>query len=698
MIIKEIELNNFRIYKGFNKIDFSKATDKNIFIVSGKNGFGKTTFLMSLVWCLYGRQMEDVDDLYFKEIYDQGGYSKYIHNALNHLAEKEGENGFHVALTFTDVKIPELPCQEIKVKRSYNKLTSGSDSIEILIDGSPNELTNEVGSEIFIRDFLLPKEIAKFFFFDAEKIVALAEENTLEQRRKLSKAYSEVLGIKKYEDLKTEIEEVQYKLRKDSASFTDRQELIQIEADIKKNANLIEQHTKEIKKTNEDLVFRKQEYNQVQEKLIRAGSTITIEELNGLRTRETELNSRSEELSDQLKSSFELVPFAFSGRTLLNIYTQLEQEAIIKTSKFALENIHQKTEAVINDLGNVEPTDNLLIHFTVKEFYANALRSILKKHFFSDDISVPDGEFQPLHDFSDVEKNEFNAIINNLKSAFKETFKRISGENQNVKNELNSIKKRIREAEANQEDTLISLLRTEKDSLEIQIENLQKRKYILEADISELEKVVNVKEREKLELTRRLHVSEQNRGKDEQASKLINSLKDFIITFKEEKKKSLESEILKGLNMLMHKQGFIKRVEVEIISDVIDIKLFNERNEEIRKGSLSKGEQQMYATALLRGLVEESDIDFPVFIDSPMQKFDEQHAENIVKYFYPSVSDQVVIFPLINKEMTEKEYNLLKPNVARTYLIDNVNQDKSKFIELDPENFIEEYNQKYNAN
>ena len=45
MYIREIELNNFRIYKGKNKIDLSPETDKNIAIISGKNGFGKTTFL-----------------------------------------------------------------------------------------------------------------------------------------------------------------------------------------------------------------------------------------------------------------------------------------------------------------------------------------------------------------------------------------------------------------------------------------------------------------------------------------------------------------------------------------------------------------------------------------------------------------------------------------------------------------------------
>jgi DNA sulfur modification protein DndD len=104
----------------------------------------------------------------------------------------------------------------------------------------------------------------------------------------------------------------------------------------------------------------------------------------------------------------------------------------------------------------------------------------------------------------------------------------------------------------------------------------------------------------------------------------------------------------------------------------------------------------MYATALLRGLVEESDIQFPVFIDSPMQKFDEQHAENIVKYFYPNISEQVVIFPLINKELNEKEYNILSKHIAQTYLIHNVHEDKSEFMALEPDNFLRTYNRMYN--
>lgn len=75
------------------------------------------------------------------------------------------------------------------------------------------DITKE--EEIFIRDYILPIEIAKFFFFDAEKIVSFAQINTPEQRQDLSRAYSQVLGIQKYDDLKNELERIQDDYRRD---------------------------------------------------------------------------------------------------------------------------------------------------------------------------------------------------------------------------------------------------------------------------------------------------------------------------------------------------------------------------------------------------------------------------------------------------------------------------------------------------
>ena len=697
MIIKEIELNNFRIYKGLNKINLEPSQEKNIFIVSGRNGFGKTTFLMSMVWCLYGRQMQDVDDIYKKEIDDQGGYAKYISNSLNRLAKTEENHNFHVAITFSNINIPEVPCKEITIKRSYNTLTSSNEDVEVLIDGYPSELAKEVGQEIFIREFIMPIEIAKFFFFDAEKIVSLAEVNTVEQKRKLSKAYSEVLGIKKYEDLRKELEDLQLKLRQETASAEEKAELRLLESEVQLCDDKIKENNEKIAGLKERRSETNKESRDIQEKLIKSGSSITVEELQEFLQKEEELTNTINNLQSELKESYDIIPFAIAGETMYDVIQQLEHESNYKSVQFKNENAKGVTNKILTDLMSAAKPAELVIDYNVQKYYAETVESLIKKHFFADATELPE-DFKTIHEFSDSEKNEINALVSNIRFSFRESFKRITSEYNLAKNEINAIRRKIRDAESNQEDPIIAELRKRKDDLDKEILHIDDTIESLNREIGEFmnEKVQKGKTIDKL--SSKLKVSQENKKKDDIIQRNIQNLKEFIAKFKDAKKESLEKQILSGLETLLHKKGFVKEVEVEIIGDTIDIILKNARGEAIRKESLSKGEQQMYATALLRGLVEESDIEFPVFIDSPMQKFDEMHAENIVKYFYPNISDQVVIFPLINKELTEKEYNIPSKHISKTYLIDNIHEDKSEFVFCEPDNFINVYNQKYNAN
>ena len=695
MTIKEIELYNFRIYKGSNPIDLTTKEDKNIFVISGRNGFGKTTFLMSLVWCLYGRHMQDVDDIYKKEIEDQGGYSKYIANSLNRLAKTEEDYNFHVSITFTDVNIPEVPCKEIKVKRSYNAKTSTSEEVEVLIDGYPSELAREVGQEIFIREFIMPIEIAKFFFFDAEKIVSLADVNTPEQKRKLSKAYSEVLGIKKYEDLKGELEGLQLKIRQESASASEKGQLKQLELEVETCIERVNENEIRIEEFKEKRSEKSKESRDIQEKLIKAGSSITIEELQQLRLNEEELTKKQNDLQSELKDSYDIIPFAIAGEKFLEINNQLFNESNYKTAQFKEENATDITNKILTDLLNTPKPNHLAIDFQVHDFFAITFKTLIRKHFFGDAPTLP-SDFKIIHEFSDSERNELVALLNNIRLSFRESFKRIISDYNQAKNGLNAIRKKIRDAETKQEDAMIAEHRKNKDFLDREVISIDDTIESLNREIGEFNNEKVQKDKRINELSRKLNVSLKNKEKDEIISRNITNLKDFISKFKAKKKESLEEQILSGLETLLHKKGFVKKVEVEIIGDTIDIILKNARKEEIKKESLSKGEQQMYATALLRGLVEESDIQFPVFIDSPMQKFDEQHAENIVKYFYPNISDQVVIFPLINKELTAREYNILSKNIAQTYLINNIHEDKSEFLPIAPDEFLNTYNKMYN--
>lgn len=696
MKIKEIELNNFRIYKGSNIIDLSPDQGKNIVLVSGRNGFGKTTFLMSLVWCLYGRQMQDVDDLYKKEISDQGSYPKYISGSLNRKAKAEGENSFFVSITFSDVNIKEVPCKEIKIKRSFNVVTSTSEEVEVLIDGRVSELAKEVGHEIFIRDFIMPIEIAKFFFFDAEKIVSLAEVNTPDQKRALSKAYSEVLGIKKYEDLKAEFEGLQRKVRQESAGATDKAEFKKMEIELESIDEQISEYQSKIDEARERRNEKNKDARDIQEKLIKAGSSITVEELMEFREQEAYLISKQEALQSELKDQYEFIPFAIAAGKLLEVQDQLENEANFKAAQFKEENITGTTKKVLNELLTIEKPKKLIIDHEVHSWYAATFEKLIRKHFFENTPELPE-DFGMIHNFSDTERVELNTLMNTVKLSFREKLKRINSDYTYTKNEVNAIKRKIRDAESNQEDPIIEDYRNQKEALQKEVLKIEDNIEAFNREIGNLggRKTQLIKKID--ELSKKLEVSDQNKEKDKTLTRQISILKNFISDFKIQKKESLEKQIFEGLTTLLHKKGFIQKVEVNIIADDIDIVLRNARGEEIRKESLSKGEQQMYATSILRALVEESDFEFPVFIDSPMQKFDEQHAENIVKYFYPNVSDQVVLFPLINKEMTEAEFNHLFGKIAKTYLINNINEDSSEFLRTEPSAFLATYNKLYNG-
>lgn len=706
MFIKEVRLENFRIYKGVQEISILPSDEKNIIIISGKNGFGKTTFLMSLVWCLYGKQMEKVDDLYEKEIRDKGNYTKYIAESLNRNAAEEGKTKFSVSLTFTDIVIPEITtCKEVKITRTYDVISSASDKIEVLIDGRHNEIIddltkdNQKGEEIFIREYILPIEIAKFFLFDAEKIVSLAEVNSNIQRKQLSKAYSEVLGIQKYEDLKANLEEKQDDYRKRTAKKEEKEELNTLRSDIENAEIEIDDIEQKIDDLKHERNLLEKEVGDLQRKLIREGEKMTVEELVILKTEQSGLDEKKIEIQEKLKELFDLIPFGLAGETVMNTSEQILKEKQINESNFRTEDLEEKTTQILNEIDQVKVKTGFVVAVPVRNFYEEQIKRSIKKYFYSD-IPEISADFKPLHDFSNVEINEFNQLVNTLKHSFKDSFSRLNNEYSYVKNQLDSISRKIRDAEKSTEDEYISELRRLKKKHEDRISDIEKEIGEYNREIGEKGNEIKTNKQKQEILRKKIDQSTEYSEKAKKTKELINQLQKFISQFKIQKKQSLEEKMLSGLNTLLHKKDFIKRVEVDINSagDDIDIILYDNRDRKIDKGSLSMGERQMYASALLHSLVDESDFSFPVFIDSPMQKFDEEHAENIIKYFYPSVSKQVIIFPLINKELTEKEFNQLLPKINKTFIINNLTTTTSVFKESNPDSFLESYNQLYHAN
>lgn len=697
MIIKEIEFYNFRIYKGYNKISLTPENEKNIVVIGGNNGFGKTTFLMALVWCLYGKQMEKVDELYKREIAEKGGYGRYIGNSMNFQAEKEGETKFSVSITFSDVYIPDTACTEITIMRSYDSATGVAEELEILIDGRKNDLFT--GSkedklkeeEIFIRDYLLPIEIAKFFFFDAEKIVSFAQINTPEQRHDLSRAYSQVLGIQKYDDLKNELERIQDDYRKESAKPEDKVRFNTLLATIKNDEDEIERIEDEMSKNDEDISIARHDSNDLQEKLIREGDLMSLEKLKELRDNKDELTKNMQAYDSQLKELYSIIPFALAGELVSGVKEQLTVESEYKKCQSQLSGISDKTEEILNDLELAKKDFPQLIDVRVRNFYENQIRLLIKKYFYNNIDTTRFENFTLLHDFSEMEVNDFSQLIYRIKES-KISFDTLNNEYSKARAELYSIEKKIREAEKHSENDYIQELRNRKKNLDDGIASLMQANADMTVKKRGLFDEIVANKKQKEILSKKIDVSNKNKAVDNEAGKLICTIQKFLIRFKDEKKRALEQKLTTKLHQYLHKDNLVKNVVVDINGngDDVDINLYDFDDRKIDKGNLSMGERQMFASALLGALVEETEIEFPVFIDSPMQKFDPSHTRNVLTKFYPKVSKQVVLFPLLMKEMTEEEYNMIEPLVSKSYLIEN-NDKNSSFTSVKPEELFAKY-------
>ena len=704
MIIKSITLGNYRLYEGKNVIKFRQDDEKPIFLISGENGFGKTTFLHSLIWCLYGRLITEVEAEVRKDIANSG-YNSFLRNNLNNnvrakldalddskkdAIKRRGYSSdnedlkrlttYYVAIEFEDVVIPSLPCTSLKVIRSYDMVTE-KENVEILIDGVKNELTTTIGSEVFINDFILNKDIARFFFFDSEQIVALAETNTSTEKRRLCSAYNEVLGVRKYEDLKKNLENVRLRFRKKSSDVASREKLVSMLNKQEELEKQVGNKRLDLSNLESELLQLRSEDEAIQLQLMREGNDATSAEIARIEKLIETTKQKDEEYKRQLRQFIDYAPFAITGKLFKETRDQIEYDFKLREAK----NDQLSRNLVVSQI-----TSDLMLmfeHSTISSPEKSELilqvQDVLEKykHEVSDEnvlLSVSEQDYE-----------EFLSIYNNLTTTYKSEFEHLAEDYKKNKLVLERNSRRLSNIQSKEKDELIKSIRAKKNQIEKDIAQKDAEIRQMHESIGEMSQELATISRQVSELSKKVSLDDSDAKKDVVAEKLIEELSTFLVSLKQEKKYSLERRIKTTLNTLMHKEDFIGRVEVVIDGEDMDINLYSVDGKVINKDSLSKGEQQLYATSILKALVDESGIQFPVFIDSPLQKFDKSHATKIITEFYPQISKQVVLFPLLYKELTAEEYNVMKPLVKTTYLIKN-DVTHSFFEEVPVNDFIKE--------
>ena len=164
MLLKSIKLENFRQFRN-ESIDFAQGEDgRNVTIIIGENGTGKTTFSQAFFWCLYG-ETDFSDKIMINKVVADKMMPNDIEKVMVKLELRHGE------VLYTLIR-------EQEYKKDYSNKVKGSNTIlNIAIkdkDGNTSYVRNSM-HESEVRK-ILPKELARYFFFDGERIEGMSKD------------------------------------------------------------------------------------------------------------------------------------------------------------------------------------------------------------------------------------------------------------------------------------------------------------------------------------------------------------------------------------------------------------------------------------------------------------------------------------------------------------------------------------------
>lgn len=683
MKFSNIKINNFRQYYKTVDFDLSTNENRNIVLIGGKNGFGKTNFLLSVVWCLYGEKISQIDDNFKKEIQKEKNYSSFMQQSINWSAQKEGIDTFSVSILVEEIELPDIKklssdSDKIIITRSRNTSTT-EERLSILDPVSNMEIFDDEEDKFnFINDYIIPIDAAKFVFFDAEKIAEIANLSIKDEGSFINDALGKILGLDNYETLIDDFEFYINSLKKEGADKNLQEQIIDKE-------KAIELSDLEIEKLEEENAEKLKEIDELKKEIRRFDNLISqnskqgnpnldretiINDLEKLKIKEIELSERFAELS-------EIIPLAILAGKLEEVKEHISIQEANEISQKSLQESSEKIENFIELLFNKPPDpENSTMSFKDKTFYYEKAKR-LGDELFSSENNYQELEFE--HDLNNAEKNLITDATILINSQSSESFQATIEEFNAINATKSQLVKKLNKIDADLDDDIILEYLSEKETAEHNVGLSNRKIGENNHQISKLKKDIYRFKQELVSLRNKVEINSQNKLKIKETEKYIDTLNVFLEEQKNKHKDSLEKTILMELKSLMHKLSseentskFIEDVEVTILASGqgMKITLLDQDDNEIRKESLSSGEKQIYISCLIKALLNESIQSLPIFIDTPLGRLDEEHRDSITKKYYPTLSEQVVLFST-NSEITPKRFRDISDNISKSYLLVN---------------------------
>ncbi|EIJ65016.1 DNA sulfur modification protein DndD [Candidatus Nitrosopumilus salaria BD31] len=710
MIINKITITDFGVYGGKNEFDFKTTPEKTVILCGGKNGAGKTTLFESIMLCFYGK---DFDDSGREKEYNDKILRSFHRNLSEHTVCEESSISIEFDISF-DGKIQEYQItrtwqnNEGKIDEflSVKKSDAKSNNFQELDVSIPNAKSwkdqhrfEEMDSidksdwQQFINQ-LIPRGIAKLFFFDGEKIQSIADDNN--ENKYIQSSFDTLLGLDIVHQLqkdlghflstisKTQIKSSPTPKQKGRNStleqllnnapneldaylkFYTRDQLLS-ELSIEDLEPLLSTHEKLEKDIQEkDTICKKLKMTltNVQNELL-----LTKEKFQkiggGYYKKHEDMEQTKENISSKIAvtekeirdlCSTEL-PFCLISKQMQEIKNQLESDQKIIHLNYEQEIIEKQC----NKISSVLNSESFLpeISQDFKKSIDAELVKILKNELKNND-SIQSTFFN----LSQLQMEQILTLIENAKTSTIDRIHELTNSYNVQKNALEKI-------------DLVRKIRPDVDEIKSimdEMENTTTKKGKLETELDELELKLSQRKTQLGILNARIRSClnlkkdhDKSTSSEKIAYSVLEVLDDYSQLLRKEKITTLEENVLKGLGILLHKKDFVHKVTIDKYT--FEVTLYNAKGDEITKNMLSKGELQIYATALVWGLAKTSGRTLPFMIDTPLARLDVEHREKLVESFFPRTSQQTIILST-NSEIDFEYYKKLEPFISKSYVIE----------------------------
>ena len=638
MILDKLSLHNFAIYKGEQEFDLNPLSkEKPIILIGAMNGSGKTTFLQSIDFLLYGKNSNTFKS---QNLSYEGYLEKNIH--------KDHKNdGASISLNFR--KQTRGKEENFKVVRMWKK--SGEKIKENFY-----VYVNDILDEIITKDWdnfieqILPAKVAQLFFFDGEKIEQLAD---LDQSKEvLRKAIDSLLGLEIVTRLNLDLDEF---AKKSAVLSKDDKDLKTIN-ELEDQVNLINQDIKKLEDKKiklEDISTKiKFEISSLDQELERSGLSF-FEKKKEI---EIALENKNKE-NEELKSH--LINIAGEEGPLLIVKKEIKE-----IEEKLLNNINQNKKDLASEEKNNLIKDIKL--FVEKDCNDNNFREKLFNFLLSKQTKT----FSINEDFSKINGLNFENLKEIQNKILPDLDKKINFNLNQLKENIIDIERLEIEFKKIPAEDKIKPIINKQESLKIEvIQILGAIKQINE----QIEQKNSEKRPKEFQLKKLYQIQSDKKTELLDSERFVVFSEKTQIIMDEFKKRVLEHHILKlenfikeCFNFLIRKKEFLEKVKIDINN--FELLLFDKKNRNIETSTLSAGERQLLAVAILWALAKASNKLSPTIIDTPLGRLDSKHRLNLVEKYFPNASHQVIL--LSNDEEINKNYlNIMKDSVSKSYLI-----------------------------